>query len=337
MSGVVRPCVSWPAALAVSAALAGWSAGGRADEPRAVVLVDRGAPLADLACPANGQTVFCLDAESGGITAVDPGGVVKPRAVVGAAAEGARPLAIACIDTNTLAAVCRSGTEWSVRSWRVRPAAATPAAEPLQVVKLGAAPAAGRVHILVGHSRDWLAVAGLPAPLPPLVRGPIAGANVGRIGERGCPPPSAAGPAVAIAVDPFDELVQFTGTTAAAGGGLSFHDTGGRTLLELACDVPRIRDAACSRADGTLWVVGGDPASGERGEGLWRIDAALRDGRQVVRPVLVARCSDPRAVACVGGAAVVVAHGDGGRTLTRFDPHPRPSAGPAPRDQESVP
>lgn len=320
MSAMHRLRPPWLAVLAVSAALAGRPMGGAAAEPRVVVLADRGSPVADLACPLNGQTVFCLDAESAGITAVDPSGIVRSRDVVGAAADGPRPLAIACIDTNTLAAVCRGGADWSVRTWRVRPAAAAPAAEPLQVVRLGTAEAeAGGPQLVVGHSRDWLAVAGLPPPLPPLVRGPIAGATLGRIGDRGCPPPAAGGPPLAVAVDPFDELVRFTAAGGPAAAGVSFHDAGGRTLLELACDVPRIRDAACGPGDGTLWVVGGDPASADRGEGLWRIDAAMQAGRQVVRPVRVVPLAGPRAVVCVGDSAVVVAHGDAGRRLVRID------------------
>jgi hypothetical protein len=329
----------WPAVAALMAAAAVRLAGA-ADEPRVVVLVERGPPVAELACPANGQVVFCLDAESGGVTAVDPGGSPKPRLVVGPPAkDGPRPQAIACIETNTLAAVCRAGAEWSLRTWRLRPDEAVPAAEPLQELPLGEADAApGRLHLLVGHSRDWLAVSGLPAPLPPLVRGAIARASVGRLSDRGCPPPSAAGPAVAVAADAFDELVRFTSRTGeATGGAIAFHDLSGRTLLELACDLPQIRDAACCRADGTLWVVAGDRAVADRPEGLWRIDAVLENGRQVVRPVCVARLAGPRAVACIGSSAVVVAHGDAGRTLVRLDLVTRKAAAPAVNDEKETP
>lgn len=325
----------WPAVVALVVAMAG-SGVAAADAVRVSVLVDRGPPVADLACPANGQTVFCLDAESGGVTAIDPSGLVKPRLVVGAAAEGEpRARAIACIETNTLAAVCRAGAEWSLRSWRLRPDAPVPAAEPLQEVPLGeaAAPTAAP-HLLVGHSRDWLAVSGLPEPQPPLLRGPIARASVGRLSDRGCPPPSAAGPVVAMTADPAEELVLFTAPREGAVGAVAFHDLTGRTLLELACDLPQIRDAACSRGDGTLWAVAGDRAAADRPEGLWRIDAAIEGGRQVLRPVCVARLAGPKAVACVGNSAVVVAHGDGGRRLVRLDLVPRQAAAPAATETE---
>ena len=96
-------------------------------------------------------------------------------------------------------------------------------------------------------------------------------------------------------------------------------DGRGRTLLELDSDLPLVRDATCCRSDGTLWAVAGDRAAQERPEGLWRIDAAFAGGRQMVRPACVARLAAPRAVACVTDSAVVVAHGDEGRTVIRYD------------------
>jgi hypothetical protein len=138
--------------------------------------------------------------------------------------------------------------------------------------------------------------------------------------------------------DPADELVLFTSPREeAAGGAVAFHDLAGRALLELALDLPRIRDAACCRGDGTLWVVAGDRGVADRPEGLWRIDATLQGGRQILRPVCVARLDAPRAVACVGNSAVVVAHGDAGRTLVRLDLIPRKAAEPAARDTEHDP
>jgi len=300
-----------------------------ADDPSAVTLVDVDFAATDLACPANGQTVYCLEPRSGAVAAVDPHTPAKRRIVIGPApADGPRPLAIACIDTNTLAAVCWGGDTWSIRTWRLRPDAPVEFSTPLQETAMGAGGAsAGSPHLLVGPSRDWLLVAGLPAPLPPLVRGAIAGARVGKVADRSCPPVPDDRQVVAIAANRLDETVLFSaqGDRPAR---LSFHDLAGRTLLDLDAALPAIRDADGSAADGTLWVIGGD-GSPERPEGLWRLDAAMDGGRQVVRPVCVARLAAPQAVACVSHTAVVVAHGAGGRTLVRFDLVPRKPAATA--------
>jgi hypothetical protein len=319
MSVVPRHRSPWPLVAAAFAALAAGRPVGGAEPTGVVVLVDRGPPVADLAVPANGQAVFCLDADSGGVVAIDPGGPGQPRHVVGAApADGPRPQAIACIDTNTLAAICQSDGRWSLRTWRLRPDAAVEFTAPLQEVALGEAAASpGQVHLLVGQARDWLAVAGLPAPLPPLVRGPIARASVGRFSARGCPAPPEGGTVVAVAASPVDETVLFLARPASTA--VAFHGLSGRTLLELDSDLPLVRDAACCRSDGTLWAVGGDRTARDRPEGLWRIDAASAGGRQVVQPTCVARLAAPRAVACVTDSAVVVAHGAEGRTVIRYD------------------
>jgi hypothetical protein len=319
MSVVSRHRSPWPLVAAAFAAFAAGPPAGGAEPTGVVVLVERGPPVADIAVPANGQSVFCLDADSGGVVAIDPGGPGQPRPVIGAApADGPRPQAIACIDTNTLAAVCRADGRWSLRTWRLRPDGAVEFAAPLQEVGLGEAAASpGQVHLLVGQARDWLAVAGLPAPLSPLVRAPIARASVGRSSAHGCPAPPEGTTVVAVTASPGDETALFLARHA--GAAVSFHGLSGRTLLELDSDLPLVRDAACCRSDGTLWAVGGDRAAQERPEGLWRIDAAFAGGRQVVRPVCVARLAAPHAVACVTDSAVVVAHGDEGRTVIRYD------------------
>ena len=290
-----------------------------------VTLVDAEFAARDLACPVNGQTVYCLDPRTGAVLAVDPRTPAKRRTAIAAApADGPRPLAIACIDTNTLAAVCQDGADWSIRTWRLQPDAVVEFSAPLQNTAVGAtAESAPSPHLLVAPSRDWLLVAGLPAPLPPLVRAAIAGTRVGKPADRGCPPRSAAAIA-AVAANRLDETMLFT-APGDGPGRLTFHDLSGRPLLDLACDLPGVRDAACCAADGTLWAVGGD-GSAARPEGLWRVDATMEGGRQVVRPVCVARLAAPQAVACVSHTAVVVAHGADGRTLVRFDLLSRPQA-----------
>jgi hypothetical protein len=300
-----------------------------ADDLPVVTLVEADFAASDLACPANGQTVYCLDPRTGAVAAVDPHAPDKRRIAIGPApADGPRPLAIACIDTNTLAAVCRGGDTWSIRTWRLRPDATVEFSALLQETAVGVGGAsAGSPHLLVGPSRDWLLVAGLPAPLPPVVRGAIAGARVGKVVDRSCPQIPDAGQVVAITANRLDETMLFTvqGDRPAR---LSFHDLSGRTLLELDGGLPAIHDADGSSTDGSLWVIGGD-GSPERPAGLWRLDAAMDGGRQVARPECVARLAAPQAVASVSNTAVVVAHGAGGRTLVRFDLVPRKQAAAA--------
>lgn len=303
-----------------------------ANDAPLVTLADAEFAASDIVCPANGQTVYCLDPRTGAVVAVDSHAAAKRRTVIGPApADGPRPLAIACIDSNTLVAVCRSGDAWSLRTWRLQPDAAVEFSAPLQEMALGAAAeSAFPPRLVVGPSRDWLLIAGLPAPLPPLLRGPIAGARIGKVTDRGCPPPVEEGRVAAVAANRLDETMLFT-VRDDRPARLSFHDLSGRTLLDLDSTLPAIRDAACSPADGTLWVIGGD-GSADRPVGLWRLDAALDGGRQIVRPVCIARLADPQAVACISNTAVVVAHGGAGRTLVRLDliPRQQPAAATGP-------
>jgi hypothetical protein len=301
---------------------AGWHA--------AACPADADAPAAvDLAVPANGQAVHCLDPRDGRIVALDPFSPSKRRVVLDPAAPGGPiPVAIDCIDTNTLVAVCRAGEEWSLRTWRIEPHEAADPGAPLQAVPLGsAAGPAGAVHVAVSPSRDWLAISGLPAPLAPVLRAAIAGARIGRVTARSCPSPPEGVLPVAVTVTPADELVVFEVAVEPSGGAadgeVAFHALTGRQLLRLGSVVPNIRDAAYGRGDGTLWVIGGDRSSREFPEGLWRLDAAMEAGRQVIRPVCVLKIAAPRAVACVAETAVVVAHGDSSRSFARFDLDPK--------------
>jgi hypothetical protein len=294
-----------------------------ADVP-VTVLVDGDYAATDLACPGTGQAIYGLDGRAGGVIAVDPQAPAGRRIVVGPpAADGPRPLAIACIDANTLAALCRGGDAWSIRTWRIRPDATTEFAAAVQEISVGeAAGPAEQPHLLVSPFRDWILASGLPGPLPPLVRGSVAGTRVGRIAGRSCPTPPEDGRVVAVAANRRDEIIMLA-TRQGRPARLTVHGLSGQMLLEIDCDVPAPRDAACA-ADGTLWVLGGD-RSDERPEGLWRIDAALDRGRQVARPVCVARIADPRAVACVAAGVVAVAHGGSGGGLVQIDVAPRPA------------
>jgi len=90
-----------------------------------VVLVDDMPGAGDLAVSGNGQTVYCLDDDRRAVVAIDPGAPDRRRDVVAAAAAGQpAPVAVASLPGDLLALVCTSGDEWSLRTHRIRPAAA---------------------------------------------------------------------------------------------------------------------------------------------------------------------------------------------------------------------
>ncbi len=305
-----------------------------APEPAAaavVVLCDDAPGVTDLAAPGSGQTVYCLDGRSGAIVAIDPFKPEKRRTVVGPAAAGEPvPVAIACIDTSTLVAVCRGGDSWSVRTWRIHPERTAESGAALQTVPCGdAGGESAAVRVTVSRGREWVAISGLPPPLAPVLRAPIAGVRVGTFSDRGAPRLPESSRLAAAAVGPLDELIVF-GSAAKnaagddAGAEVTFYGRAGQPLLRLDTGLQAIRGAACSRGDGTLWVLAADPTPEDGAAGLWRLDAEMRDGRQAIRPTCVARLAEPRAVVGVAKGSVVVSHGADGGTLVRIDPDPSP-------------
>ena len=101
---------------------------------------------------------------------------------------------------------------------------------------------------------------------------------------------------------------------------LSFHSSAGsQRLLHLDTGLADIRDAACCRGSGTLWGVGGGGAA-DRPSGLWRIDAALENGRQAARPVCVAKLDNPLALACLSDRAIAVTVGGPARRVVLVNP-----------------
>ncbi|MFM1997691.1 MAG: hypothetical protein RLZZ111_2078 [Planctomycetota bacterium] len=281
----------------------------------------------DMAAPANGQTLYVLDEARGEVAALDPFEPSKRRVAVGA--DGAaRPIAIACVDTGMLAMLCREPEGWTLRTHRIRPDAVADAAAPAQRTVLvpgrpaaepAAAPTAGRPRLVVSPSRDWLAICGLPAPLPPVLRAPIAGSRVGAMSAKGCPVPGVAR-VDAAAISPGEELVLFQKGDQDRLFLSYFLPPAPRPLLHLDAGLGRVADAGFCRGDGTLWVVGGGVAEGGEAEGLWRIDAVLREGRQAARAVLVARLDAASSLVALSERAVVVAHGREDRIVTRIDP-----------------
>ena len=272
----------------------------------------------DLAVAAEGQRVACVDDGSGAIVVVEPGNVGPSRvAVKPPQAGGTRPVAVAFIADTVLAAVCRSGAEWSLRTWRLRPTEPVEAESPLQSLSLdGAADRPlGAVHLVVGRSSRWLAVVGLD---PPVLRAAIGGVRVGPPTARLCPQFGAGRRPVAATVGPDDELVLIT-TNARAGESIesvAFYGSDGRCLLDLETSLSGIRDVAFAADGSGLYVVAAN-AAGQRA-GLWRLDAAARDGRQVIRPELVAELPDPRAIVSAGPRAVVVTQGAPDRSVVQI-------------------
>lgn len=289
---------------------------------------------ADVAAPANGQTLYILDATTAAVTAVDPFEPGNRWVALAPAAGSAGPVeavSVGCIDTGMLAVLGRWEDGWAIRTHRVQPGTAADAATPAQKVGIAAgddaaAPErpADAASLVVSPSRDWLAVCGLPAPWPPVLRAPIAGARIGPLSAKACPGRVAgAGPGAAT-ISVADELLLFAADRTRGEDGRIFVSFSmppdPRRLLHLDTSLRAVRDAAYCRADGTLWVVGVGGTEGGESDGLWRLDAVLRDGRQAIKAVCVAKLEAARSVACLSERTIVVIHGRGPRIVSRIDP-----------------
>lgn len=282
--------------------------------------------LGGLVLSVNGQTLYGLDERTGGIVAIDPLDPASHRMAIAVPEGGPRPVAIACIDTSTVVAICRAADDWSLRSWRVPPDGPADGANPLQTIALGTAAATGSTALVsVSQSRNWLAVAGLPEPLEPIVRGVIAGVRIGGLTDRAVPDLADDRP-LAMTTSPVEELVlglrdrQGTGPVS-----LAFHGVTGRRLLRLDSGLDSITALAFSGDGSSLWALGTAAA----GTGLWRLDATLDGTRQVMRPTLVVPLESPRGLACLGDKAVFVAHGPMPRRLSRISLRPTETPGRA--------
>jgi hypothetical protein len=131
---------------------------------------------------------------------------------------------------------------------------------------------------------------------------------------------------VAAAVSPAEELVLVLRAAAAdatpstGGDTIAFFDLGGQELLRLPAGLEGIRGLDFGRGDHALWAAGTGP---EGRSGLWRLDAALTDGRQAIRPVLVAPLESPRDLVCSSSRAIVVVHGGPAGRVAVIDPTDR--------------
>lgn len=299
---------------------------------KVTTLVDDLPRVGAIAAKPTGQGVLVIDGGSNAIEMIDPSEPTRRQRAVGPFVGGERPLAIACVDLITCAVVTRSGRDWAIKTYRL-PASGTAvdSASSLQSIPLGQALAEddAAVGVAVSPSRSWIVVAGLPAPMPPVIRGAIAGARIGGMSTRHCPKAddgkqseSVIGLAAAVAISAGEELVLFERSAAGAATVrlTMYSKVGALRLLSLDSGLPSVRAAAYGKE--TLWVLAGEAKDDQLPEGLWRLDAAIQDRRQAVRPVCVARLASPVAVAPLSGGRLLIVHGDPRRTVSIVEPAP---------------
>jgi len=317
-------------------------------QPQRIDLVTDMPRAGDLAAPANGQTLYVLDEDGGAVVAVDPFDPKKRWSAVAAAPQASAAAvvcSVACIDTSMIALLCRANDAWTLQTHRLQPGSAADPGKPAQTVSVAAAPRGGpgpvpnagpaaaneQACLIVSPSRDWLGVCGLPAPQPVVLRGPIAGARIGAVSPRACPVLAPGQRLSAATISMAEEFVLsaegLTRPTPASFFVSFYLPPDPRRLLHLDTTLPQVRDAAYCRTDGTLWVAGGEAGSDTTPEGLWRIDGVLRNDRQAVQAVCVARLDGARSVVCLSDKAIIVTHGRDNRTVSRIDPS-RPASAP---------
>ena len=301
-------------------------AAGRAEPPAAlewrptVIADDLRGPLR-LAVSPPGQTLFVLRGSEGDVVGIDLEDTTRRWTAVDAR-PGSLPLAIGAVDSGTLALVVREGDAFSIRVHKLPAPGTPPGDSEIQSVPLGVTGGkSAEVRIVVSPSRDWLAVVGLPEPLPRVARATINGARLGGISERRCPRTSLR-PA-AVAAGPNAEWILFgPGDDGSARPAFLswFSPSGAQRLLSLDTGLEGVADAANCRETGLLWALASGPVAAGTQTGLWRVDAALVDGRQTARAVPVAALPEPTAVACLPKGEVAVAHGGMPARVIRFSP-----------------
>ncbi len=291
-----------------------------------------------LAATANGQAVRCLLAAQGAVASFDPVQPADRRIVVGPGIQGTC-LAIGSLPGDVVAVVVRQGDAWWLRTYRIEPGATADPATPLQEVSLGSAAAdSGPIGIVVGTARGWLAITGLPAPLPPVLRAAVAGVRIGPLSDRSCPQVPAGWRTVAATVSPRDELViavepappvdhqaarspgQAPPPAAGQPAEIGYYDLSGRELARFQAGIARLKAIAFDRRGATLCVAGRGLADGRTG--VWRLEAVMRDGRQAVRPVLVAPHPAARDLVAGTDRGLIMLAADEAGTVLAIDPTP---------------
>lgn len=290
-------------------------------DPAGVVVADDLRGTLRLAISPTGQVLYVLRTEDGEVLAIDLDDPTRRWQAV-AARPGMKALAVGAVDSGTLAIVGREGDALSLRVHRLAAPGMPPGESEVQAVPLGVTGATGgEVRIVVSPTRDWLAVTGLPEPLPRVARATITGTRLGAISERRCPRTSQRPTAVAVGTHSEWLLFGIAGDADERRSMLSwFSPSGAQRLLDLDCGLAAVSDAVVGKDDDVLWVLA--PAGDKTGRpaGLWRIDAAIVDGRQSAVAVSVAALDAPTALVPLPKGGVAVAHGTNPARIVRFPP-----------------
>lgn len=304
---------------------------GEATGKSAVIAADLAGPLR-LAISPTGQTLYVLRSAVGDILAIDVTEGAGRQWIAVPAVAGVIPHALGVIDSGTLALVVQEGDAWSIRVHRLGPPGmpAEVGGADSQSVALGTSAAApGEVRLAVSPGREWLAVTGLPEPLPAILRTTVTGVRLGAASQRRCP--RIAGPPSALMVGPYGEwgFVQRSGD-GSAGEMLSWYSpSGGQRLLQLDTGLEGVRDAVSCRETGLLWALGEGRTDAGAMTGLWRVDAAFVAGRQAVAAVPLMPFSAPAALVCLPKGDVIVADGGERSTIVRVTPGAGAALAPA--------
>jgi len=287
----------------------------------AIVVDDLAGPVA-LAASPTGQTLLVLRLRDRDVLGVDLEDPTKRWTAV-PAMPGIEPRALGVIDSSTLALLVRDQETWSLLVHRLPAPGTVGATDPVQTVKLGTATGTGDATpaIVVSPSRDWLAVTGLPETMPKIVRLTITGARLGSPSERRCPALADRPSAVTVGSGGEWGLFMPPPTDAVEKSTLFswVSPSGAQRLLQLDSGLERVKAAACCRETGLLWALAAG-ADGSGAEGLWRVDAAYVEGRQVARAVGIAALPSPTALVCLPNGAVAVAHGTESSRIVRYAP-----------------
>jgi len=275
-----------------------------------------------------GQTLSFLDPSRRRVVAADPAEPTKRWTALGAdggvADVPGTVAAIASLDSSTMLVLWNDAGEWSLRAHRVRPPGTDGAEATLQTVALGRADgdsAGQRVDLVISPSRTLFAVVGLPAPLPPILRGRITGIRLDAPAERRCPVLDGRQPA-GLAFGPGDEWVVLT--VASDGGSDAparlewYSAAGGAALMTLDTGLPGVGDVVWDTDTGRLFVLAGLPGSASHPPGLYRLDAELTGVRQTCRSLCVARVASPHGAVCLPRQVVIVSHTADGGGLTKI-------------------